>query len=70
MKNKDRGTGRLRHSISRKFTLTFILLMLGTISLCWFLNISFLGKYYIYDKQNSLLNAYQVINSAIEDEGQ
>jgi len=68
MKNKDRGTGRLRHSISRKFTLTFILLMLGTILLCWFLNISFLEKYYIYDKQNSLLNAYQVINSAIEDE--
>ena len=58
----------MRHSISRKFTFIFIMLMLGTILLCWFLNISFLEKYYIYDKQNVLLNAYQVINSAIEEE--
>jgi len=58
---------RIRHSISRKYTLTFILLMAGTILLCWFLNISFLEKYYIYDKQNALLHAYEVVNSAIEE---
>lgn len=67
MVKKDVQTKHMRHSISRKFTFIFILLMLGTILLCWFLNISFLEKYYIYDKQNALLNAYQVINNAIED---
>ena len=41
--------------LSRKFTLTFILLMLGTILLCWCLNISFLEKYYIYDKQKRII---------------
>lgn len=64
-----KGTKKhIRHSISRKFTLVFILLMTGTILLCWFLNISFLEKYYIHDKQNALLNAYQGINEAIEED--
>lgn len=67
MLQKDRQTKHMRHSISRKFTFIFILLMTGTILLCWFLNISFLEKYYIHDKQNALLNAYDVINRAIED---
>lgn len=62
-KNKN-----IRHSISRKFTLIFILLMTGTILLCWFLNISFLERFYIQDKQNALLNAYDMINKAIEEE--
>lgn len=65
---KDGQKKHMRHSISRKFTFIFILLMTGTILLCWFLNISFLEKYYIHDKQNALLNAYHVINKAIEDE--
>lgn len=68
MLKRDRRKKHIRHSISRQFTLIFILLMTGTILLCWFLNISFLEKYYIYDKQNALLNAYHIINKAIEDE--
>ncbi len=68
MVKRDVQTKHMRHSISRKFTFIFILLMLGTILLCWFLNNSFLEKYYIYDKQKALLNAYQVINAAVEDE--
>lgn len=58
---------KIKHSISRKFTFIFVLLMAGTILLCWFLNISFLERFYIRDKQNVLLNAYQVINDAVED---
>ena len=68
MLQRDRRKKHMRHSISRKFTLIFILLMTGTILLCWFLNISFLEKYYIHDKQNALLNAYRMINKAIEEE--
>ena len=68
MLQRDRRKKHMRHSISRKFTRIFILLMAGTILLCWFLNISFLEKYYIHDKQNALLNAYRMINKAIEEE--
>lgn len=56
----------VKNSISRKFAGIFFLLMAGTILLCWFLNISFLEKFYIRDKQAALLNAYTFINSAIE----
>ena len=56
----------VKNSISRKFAVIFFLLMAGTILLCWFLNISFLEKFYIRDKQAVLLNAYAFINSAIE----
>ena len=51
-------------SISRQFTMIFIGLMTGTILLCWFLNITFLEDFYISDKQETLLNAYNTINSA------
>lgn len=56
----------VKNSISRKFAGIFFLLMSGTILLCWFLNITFLEKFYIRDKQTALLNAYAFINSAIE----
>lgn len=65
-KNKDKKV--VKHSISGKFTCVFILLMAGTILLCWFLNITFLERFYIQDKQNALLNAYDFINTAIENE--
>ena len=68
MLKKQAQKKHIRHSISRKFTLIFLGLMTGTILLCWFLNISFLEDYYIYDKQNALLNAYHIMNKAIEDE--
>ena len=68
MLRKNGQAKHIRHSISSKYTLVFVFLMMGTILLCWFLNIAFLEKYYIRDKQNALLNAYQSINSAIEDE--
>ena len=40
--------------------------MIGTILLCWFLNITFLERFYIRDKQNALLNVYDYINASIE----
>lgn len=62
MKNKT-----VIHSISRQFTGIFIALMAGTILLCWFLNITFLEDYYINDKKEALLNAYDMINSAAQE---
>ena len=57
---------RINNSISRKFAGIFLALMAGTILLCWFLNITFLEKFYIQDKQNTLLDAYKFINDAVE----
>lgn len=54
-------------SISRQFTMIFIGLMAGTILLCWFLNISFLEDFYISDKEDSLLDVYQIINDAAKE---
>ena len=59
MRNK-----RFVHSISRQFAGIFFALMAGTILLCWFLNITFLESFYIRDKQEVLLNAYEMINHA------
>lgn len=54
----------MKHSIKRQFAAIFILLMIGSILLCWFLNTVFLEKYYIKNKQKVLKSAYQTINTA------
>lgn len=41
--------------------------MIGTIVLCWFINNTFLERYYLNNKQNALLNAYRYINAASND---
>lgn len=38
--------------------------MMGTILLCWFINNTFLEKYYLRDKQKALMSAYAVMNAA------
>lgn len=42
----------------------FIGLMSATILLCWFINNTFLGGYYIGNKKNVLKNAYTIVNRA------
>ena len=64
----DRKTTRINNSISKKFAGIFLALMAGTILLCWFLNITFLEKFYIQDKLSTLLDAYEFINTAVEQE--
>lgn len=54
----------MKYSIKRQYTIVFLALMAGTLFLCWFLNNTFLEKYYIENKQNSLLDAYNSINGA------
>lgn len=54
----------MKHSIRRQFATIFIALMTGTILLCWGLNSTLLEKYYIENKQDVLLSAYNSINNA------
>ncbi len=54
----------MKHSIKVQFSTIFILLVAGTILLCWFINNTFLEKYYMERRQQVLLHAYDKINDA------
>lgn len=54
----------MKHSIKNQFAMIFIGLITGTIVLCWFLNTTLLQKYYIHNKKNVLLEAYNSINAS------
>ncbi|MBQ7839224.1 MAG: HAMP domain-containing protein [Lachnospiraceae bacterium] len=55
----------MKHSIRKQFAGIFIGLMAASIMLCWFLNSSFLEKYYIINKQTALLNVFGQLQSAV-----
>lgn len=65
---KEQSDG-MKHSIRRQFAAIFIGLMAGTILLCWFLNGTFLEKYYISNKRTVLLNVYADLKKAAEEDG-
>ena len=54
----------MKYSIKKQFAGVFCLLMIGTIVLCWFINSTFLEKYYLSNKQNALMNTYRYMNAA------
>ncbi len=54
----------MKYSIKRQFAGIFGLLMIGTVLLCWFINNTFLEKYYMNDKQKVLFETYRVLNRA------
>ena len=54
----------MKYSMRKQFAAIFCFLMIGTILLCWFINGTFLEKFYLDQKQKALTNAYQVINKA------
>ena len=53
-----------RTSISVKLVITMLLIVTGTIGLCWFINNTFLEKYYIHHKQDQILNGFETIDYA------
>ena len=54
----------MKYSMRRQFAMMFIMLITGTILLCFILNSTLLGKYYINNKKNALVKAYHSINQA------
>ncbi|MBD5548564.1 MAG: HAMP domain-containing protein [Lachnospiraceae bacterium] len=54
----------MKYSIRKQFALVFCLLMAGTILLCWFINNTFLERYYLENKQKAMLSVYTIINRA------
>lgn len=55
----------MRHSIRRQFAGIFIGLMAAAILFCWFLNSTFLQKYYIFNKKAVLLELHGDLVGAI-----
>lgn len=53
-----------KSSLTMQLTATILALVAGTVLLCWFLNNTFLEKYYTYNKQDSMLEGFNVINNA------
>ena len=58
----------MKYSIKRQFAGIFGLLMVGTILFCWFINNTFLERDYMKDKQKALLETYQVLNRASNED--
>ena len=55
----------MKKTISQKIVKMFILLMAGTMILCWFINRTFLTSFYAMNKRDTLLDVYEVLNQAV-----
>ena len=51
-------------SLTWQLIVTMIGIVAGTVVLCWFLNNTFLEKYYTYNKEKELLNGYRQVHEA------
>lgn len=56
----------IKKSISEQFAVIFMLLLFGTILLCWFINSTFLEGYYQSHKTKVLTAAYNKLNEAVD----
>ena len=48
-------------SLTWQLILTMVVIVAGTVAMCWFFNTTFLEKYYMLNKQDSLIDGYDVI---------
>jgi len=48
----------MKHSIRTKWTFIIVLMIAGALAACWIINNSFLEKYYMYEKQRNIEEAY------------
>lgn len=57
----------MRYSIRKQFAGIFIGLMAGTMLLCWFINSTFLERFYFANKQKVVMEAYGQLNEAAQN---
>jgi len=60
----------MKHSIRIKTTLMFVGLTAAVLLVCWGINRWYLGDYYIIQKKNTLITAYDEINKLIVSESE
>lgn len=56
-------------TLSHQLIIVMVGIVLGTVILCWFLNNTFLEKYYIYNKEKGLLNCFNKVTQELEKSG-
>ena len=56
----------MKYSIRKQFAGIFIGLMAGTMLLCWFVNNTFLERFYFMNKQRVVMEAYTQLNEAAQ----
>ncbi len=56
--------GRRPMALTTQLIITMVMLVAGTMLLCWFINNTFLERYYTYNKQKNLLNGFLTISEA------
>lgn len=54
----------MKHSIKRQFAAIFTALMAGTLFICWFINHTFLPRYYAENRERAILDTYSLLNDA------
>lgn len=57
----------MKHSIKTQIAIIFSCIMAGTVGVCWFVNNFFLDDYYLHQKKQALLSAYEKINFAVNN---
>lgn len=55
---------RLQSSLRTEIAVILIGLLAGTVLLCWFLNTTFSEKYYMLNKQNALVDGFDIMDEA------
>lgn len=58
---------RMNHSIANQFTFIFVILLVSIILMCWILNSTLLEKYYLAQKQDSLMKVYENLNGEVNN---
>ena len=57
----------MKYTIKRQLITVFISILIGALLLLWFLNNGFLGRYYMQDRERTLIDAYDSLNRAAAD---
>lgn len=55
---------KIKHSICTKMTVLFSVVLLAALVACWLMNIGFLERYYIQNKEKVLVGVYQILDEA------
>ena len=58
----------MKHSIKKEITVIFLLLIIGIIVICMLMNTVFLEKFYMSDKQQTLLTVYDWIDKKVQND--
>lgn len=65
---KKRRPPLIKHSISRRMTVLYSVVLLGAFAVCWLANNFFLERYYVSNKEEVLKEAYKSLDDASRTE--